>query len=130
MLVRKKILIVENDTFTRFMIRKIIETLDLGLDVDIEDNGISGCERVESDPGAYALILMDIHMEGFCGIQTTRRIRLNASHPPNNIPIIALTADADYHRLSAVEPYGMNGYLAKPISPGALNGLIDKYCKT
>lgn len=129
MLTRKKILIVEDDYFNRFMIKSIIETLDVGMDVDIEEDGLAGCERIEREPNGYALILMDIHMPKMSGIAATKRIRANVGDPPRNIPIVAVTADAKYHHPLAVEAKGMNGFLPKPIAPGELLSLIDQYCK-
>lgn len=126
--IRKKILIVEDDAFTRFMMKMIIETLEVGVDVHLASDGTSGCARLESDPETYALVLMDIHMPNLSGIEATRRIRSNTDDPPRNVPIIAVTADPDYHHPMAVQTHGMNGYMAKPISPGALIGLIEKYC--
>ncbi len=125
---RKKILIVEDDEFNRFMMKSIIETLDVGMDVDLEEDGAAGCERIEKEPSEYALVLMDIHMPKLSGIAATKRIRANVDDPPCNIPIVAVTADANYHHPLAVEAEGMNGFLAKPIAPGELLGLIDRYC--
>ena len=34
-----KILIVEDDSFTRFMMKQIIDTLEMGLDVDVAEDG-------------------------------------------------------------------------------------------
>lgn len=124
----KKILIVEDDHFTRFMMKKIIDTMDLGLNVDVAEDGNAGCERLENCPNDYALVLMDIHMPNLSGIDATKRIRLNESDPPSKVPIIAVTADADYHHPMAVQEHGMDGFMSKPISPGGLVELLDKYC--
>jgi CheY-like chemotaxis protein len=124
----KKILIVEDDTFTRFMMKKIIETLDLEVDVDIAEDGLSGCLRVEKEPASYGLVLMDIHMPNLSGVDATKRIRSNECDPPSKIPIVAVTADADFHHPMAVASHGMDGFMTKPISPGALINLVDKYC--
>lgn len=125
---RKKILIVEDDSFNRLMLQSIIETLDVSIDVDIAVDGIEGCERIEREPDAYALVLMDIHMPKMSGISATERIRSSSTNPPRNVPIVAVTADVNYHHPMAVEAKGMNGFLAKPISPGALLGFIELYC--
>lgn len=125
---RKKILIVEDDQFTRYMMRTIINTLDVGLDIDMAEDGLSGCEHIENAPGSYALVLMDIHMPRLSGLDATKRIRSNSADPPSGTPIIAVTADADFHHPLAVKAHGMDGFISKPISPGGLIELIDKYC--
>ncbi|MEO3417393.1 response regulator [Roseovarius sp. CAU 1744] len=126
---RKRILIVEDDTFMRFMIKQIIETLGVGLEVDVANDGVSACEKIELNPDSYALILMDVHMPNLSGIEATKRLRSNSVDPPRDIPVIAVTADTGFHHPLAVQSHGMNGYLPKPISPGDLNSLIDKYCE-
>jgi len=128
MSLRKKILIIEDDNFTRFMMNRIINTLELDLEIDVAEDGLSGCEQLEAAPGCYALVLMDIHMPNLSGIEATKRIRGNLEIKLRNIPIVAVTADSEYHDPLAVEACSMSGFMAKPISPGQLIALIDKYC--
>lgn len=122
----KKILLVEDDHFIRFMMQEIIHTL--GVDVDIAKNGQEGCERLDQCPGEYGLILMDIHMPKLSGVDATRMIRSNPHDPPRNVTIIAVTADEQYHDTSVVNKHGMDGFIAKPITAGELMGLVDQYC--
>lgn len=123
-----KILLVEDDNFTRFMMREIIDTL--GVAVDVAEDGEQGCRQLASNPNVYDLVLMDIHMPLLSGVDATKRIRALPDDPPKNVPIIAVTADEAYHDEIVVNKYGMNGFLAKPISPGEILGLIDQYCGT
>lgn len=127
MLTTKKILLVEDDYFTRFMMKEIIDTL--GIDVDIAENGEEGCKQIDLCPGDYGLVLMDIHMPKLSGVDATNMIRANPNDPPRNVAIIAVTADTHYHDNSVVSEHGMDGYIAKPITAGELNGLIDQYCR-
>lgn len=125
---RKKILIIEDDDFTRFMMQQIIQTLEVSPDVAVAENGEIGCTLVENNPHTYGLILMDIHMPNMSGVEATTRIRSNTNSLTRDIPIYAVTADKAFHELSTVEANGMDGFIAKPISPGGLIGLIEKYC--
>ncbi|MDW3225022.1 MAG: response regulator [Paracoccaceae bacterium] len=122
----KKILLVEDDYFTRFMMKEIIDTL--GVDVDIAVNGEEGCAQLDKQPGEYGLVLMDIHMPRLSGVEATRLIREKPTDPPRNIAIIAVTADAQYHDNAVVRKHGMDGFIAKPITAVELMGLVDKYC--
>ena len=122
----KKVLLVEDDEFTRFMMREIIGTL--GIDVDIAQNGETGCQAVLENPDDYGLVLMDLHMPGMSGIDATRRIRDTSDNPPRDVPIIAVTADVNYHNDARIAQLGMNGFASKPVSPGHLLVLINKYC--
>lgn len=123
----KKILLVEDDYFTRFMMKEIIDAL--GVDVDIAENGQQGCEQLDQCPGEYGLVLMDIHMPKLSGVDAARLIRAHPNDPPRNVTIIAVTADAQYHDHAVVSSHGMDGYIAKPITAGALMGLVDRYCR-
>lgn len=123
---RKKVLLVEDDEFTRFMMKEIIGTL--GVDVEIATNGRDGCAVIAAAPDAYGLVLMDLHMPEMSGIDAARHIRDLPDNPPSNVPIIALTADVNYHDTSRVEKLGMNGYASKPVTPGQLLALIEEHC--
>ncbi|WP_299614203.1 response regulator [uncultured Tateyamaria sp.] len=124
MLQRKKVLLIEDDQFSRFMMKEVIDML--GVHVDIAENGKQGCDTLDQNPEDYGLVLMDVHMPEMSGIDATKYIR--AKVPPNAVPIIAVTADMDYHDARLVEELGMNGYASKPVSPGQLMQLIDQYC--
>lgn len=123
---RKKILLVEDDEFTCFMMKEIIGTL--GVEIEVARNGQEGCETLASHPDAFGLVLMDLHMPGMSGIDATQHIRRLEDSPPRDVPIIAVTADVNYHDDARVEQLGMNGFASKPVSPGHLLSLIDLYC--
>lgn len=62
----------------------------------------------------FDIVLMDIHMPGIDGIETARRIR-TCQQSWSNIPIIALTADADPHNKTACMAVGFDAFLTKPV---------------
>jgi len=123
---RKKVLLVEDDEFSRFMMKEIIGTL--GVEVEIAENGKEGCEQLERVPDAYGLVLMDLHMPEMSGIDAARYIRSRRDRSHHLVPIIAVTAFVNYHDDARVEKLGMNGFASKPVSPGHLLNLIDQYC--
>ncbi|WP_299144967.1 response regulator [uncultured Tateyamaria sp.] len=122
----KKVLLVEDDEFTRFMMKEIIATL--GVTVEIATNGTEGYNALADDPTAFGLVLMDLHMPVLSGIDAARKIRSLAKNPPREVPIIAVTADVNYHDDARIEQLGMDGFASKPVSPGKLLALIDRYC--
>ncbi|WP_298976096.1 response regulator [uncultured Roseobacter sp.] len=126
MQITKRVLIVEDDDFTRFMMRSIITTL--GIDVDLAQDGAEGCQKISENPEEYGLVLMDIHMPGVGGLEATNRIRAHPSDPPRHVPIIAVTNDTRYHDDEYVERLGMNGYATKPITAGTLLGYVGNFC--
>lgn len=122
----RKVLLVENDAFTRYMMREII--LALGVDVEIAADGQQSIDILTTAPHDFGLVLMDLHMPQFSGIEATRQIRQAQLDPPSKVPIVALTADAAYQNDSIMQELGMKGFAAKPVTPGQLLNLIDKFC--
>lgn len=66
------------------------------------------------------IILMDLHMPGISGIETTRNIK--ADFP--NIQIIILSASAETHEVSEVLQAGASGFLLKSVSGPELQEAI------
>ncbi|MCJ8332682.1 MAG: response regulator [Epibacterium sp.] len=123
----RKILLVEDDDFTRYMMREIIATLDI--QVEIAESGQDGLNRLMAHPGDFCLVLMNLEMPDMSGIDATQIIRATRDAPPSKVPIIAVTDDSDFQDDAVVSELGMNGFVAKPLTPGLLLQLVDQYCK-
>jgi signal transduction histidine kinase len=79
-----------------------------------------GAEAVEAAAsGRFDLVLMDIKMPGMDGIEATRRIRSGAGGW-SQLPIIAVTANADPTDAAFYRASGMNGVVEKPLKPERL----------
>lgn len=91
------------------------------IEVVVAGDGKAGLEQfVESAPGYFDAILMDVHMPLMDGYEATRRIRLFEKKDAHRIPIIAMTADAFADDVQKALDAGMNGHIAKPIDLRAL----------
>lgn len=121
-----KVLLIEDDEITRFLMCEIIT--GLGAQVETAANGAEGCDMLSDAPDAYGLVLMDMHMPEMSGIEAAQKIRTQEQDTQCHVPIIALTADLTYQDASRVRHLGMNGYTSKPVSPGTLMALIQQYC--
>lgn len=122
----RKVLLVENDEFARYMMREII--LALGVDVEIAADGQQSIDILTAAPHDFGLVLMDLHMPQISGIEATRQIRQSRLDLPGNLPIIAMTADAAYQNDAIIQELGMTSFASKPVTPGQLLNLIDKFC--
>jgi PAS domain S-box-containing protein len=110
-----RILLVEDNPTNRVMARTMLQRL--GAVVEDAEDGLLGLEAARR--GAHDLILMDVQMPHMDGVEATRAIRA-LSGAAAQTPIIGLTANVMVHQRVAYLAAGMNGVIAKPISPGAL----------
>jgi two-component system, cell cycle response regulator DivK len=87
----------------------------------------SGGEAVDlATEHAPDLVLMDIQLPDFDGVQALGRLRANERTAA--IPVLALTAqamDGDRERFLAA---GFNGYLSKPVNVRELIGTVRLHC--
>ncbi len=94
---------------------------------------VNGEEAVEmflnSEPGYYDMILMDVQMPVMNGYDATRQIR-RSSHPEaKTIPIVAMTANTFAEDIRNALNSGMDGHLAKPIDIDNIRELVAKLLK-
>ena len=92
-----------------------------GHEVDVVSNGEDAVEAVRQ--GGFDMVLMDIQMPVLDGVGAVRRIRAMAE-PMRSIPILALTADAIAGAEERYLAVGVDAYLAKPITPAALQAAL------
>lgn len=97
---------------------------------------LHGLTTVEASSGAEALailqrdaidlVLLDMNMPDMDGTQTLQGIR--ALPGGAALPVIAMTADAtEAHRRKYLAT-GMDGYLAKPLTPEAVADVLVRFC--
>ncbi|MDB5423617.1 MAG: hypothetical protein JWQ29_1033 [Phenylobacterium sp.] len=115
------ILLVEDNATNRLVARTMLARL--GARVDEAEDGVAGLEAARR--GGYDLILMDIQMPHMDGVTATRAIR-GLVGPAARVPILGLTANAMVHQRAEYLAAGMDGVVAKPISPAALLGEIAR----
>lgn len=93
----------------------------------ITEEAASGREAVaklQADPPD--LVLLDMNMPDMDGIATLRRIRTLPNRAAR-VPVIAMTADAtEAHRRKYLDA-GLDGYLAKPLTPEAVSDILSRF---
>jgi two-component system cell cycle response regulator DivK len=119
----ERILVVEDNELNMKLFRDILvstgyRTLE----------ATTGGEAVEvATELAPDLVLMDIQLPDFDGVQALGRLRANERTAA--IPVVALTAqamDGDRERFLAA---GFNGYLSKPVNVRELIGTVRLHCE-
>ncbi|MDT0627312.1 ATP-binding protein [Alteromonas sp. W364] len=117
------VLLVEDNSINQIVAGEML--LSLGLSYDIAEDGVQAVTKVNNSPH-YDLILMDVQMPLLDGTQATQKIRA-AGH--NEVPIVALSANAMKSDYENALNSGMNDYLTKPIKLEALEKMIKRYLK-
>ena len=101
-----QILVVEDNKINQMITKKILNKM--GLTCQVVDNGEEAVDKVKNED--FAIVLMDIHMPGISGIETTKRIR----DFDMETPIVALTAIALDDNLDEFYSNGFNDIIPKP----------------
>jgi CheY-like chemotaxis protein len=109
----KKILVVEDDDISQFLIKKMLE--NLSFDVHITSNGIEAIDILANNN--FDIILMDIEMPVISGFETVRRIQKgNLNDIAKNTPIIGISANPFDDDKELYYSQGLRDYITKPIS--------------
>ena len=97
-----------------------------GHKVSIAGNGLEALEQWRA--GAYDLVLMDLMMPVMDGFEAARRIRAEEkAEGRKRTPIVALTANEDGDIRERCLKAGMDDYIAKPVTPLRLDGLLSGF---
>ena len=114
-----RVLLAEDNPINALLARALLEREGCKVDrIASGDEAVSALSR-----GFYDLILMDLRMPGLNGLEATRALRERGV----TTPIVALTADAFDEDRRACLAAGMNDFLAKPLTPAALRGVLTNW---
>ena len=115
-----KILLVEDNEINQQVAGEFLE--HEGFFVDIAKNGIDALSKIST---SHDCVLMDLQMPEMDGYCATKEIRKDSRF--QDIPIIAMTADAMVGVKEKVLDIGMNDYVTKPFNPGELWNVLVKW---
>ena len=120
---KKKILLVEDDQFTRELYEEVLK--DAGFEVNSAVDGLDGLAKIKI--GGYDLILLDVMMPKMDGLDVLRSL-INEPPAVKNGPIVLLTNLTNDPVIDTA--YGLNakGHLVKSDrTPGELVEHVKKY---
>jgi len=117
-----RILLVEDIIASRIIVARLLRRV--GHMVDTAASGEEAIAAVSRRP--YDVVLMDVHMPGFSGIDTARQIRMLPG-AAGAVPIIALTATTSAEDAVQCRAAGMNARVTKPATLADLLDAIGRH---
>ncbi|MBH9537417.1 PAS domain S-box protein [Novosphingopyxis sp. YJ-S2-01] len=112
-----RVLVAEDHDINQELVRQMAQ--GLGIDIVIAEDGQEAVEKVEAAAAAgepFAMIMMDMQMPRLDGISATKLLR-KKGFDAQQLPIVALTANAFAEDIENCRRAGMQGHLAKPLHP-------------
>ncbi|MEO5333942.1 MAG: response regulator [Magnetococcus sp. YQC-5] len=118
-----RILLVEDNEINQQVATELLELA--GMVVTVADNGRVCLEQLQSH--SFDVVFMDLQMPVMDGLTATQEIRKNTAH--QDLPIIAMTANAMASDRDKCLEAGMNDHVGKPINPHEMFGVLAKWVK-
>ena len=121
---RLRVLVAEDNQVNQKLALRILERR--GHSPEVVENGQLAVERLKGE--RFDVVLMDCQMPVLDGYEASRVIRDPASGVLQpDIPIIAMTANAMRGDREKCLAAGMSDYISKPINPGELDQMLDRW---
>ena len=118
----KKILVAEDSSVIQNLTKKILSLQNY--EISAVKDGRKVIDKLESE--TFDLILMDIHMPVMDGMECAREIR-KMKNKNADVPIIAITGNANNYSLDDFKEAGINGYHPKPLNYDTLVETVKGY---
>ena len=123
-----RILLVEDNQVNQTVALSLLDLF--GLSADVASSGVEALDALKRAPSSlpYRLVLMDCQMPLMDGYEATQNIRSGAAgNTYQDIPIIAMTANAMKGDREKCLAAGMNDYISKPIDTDVLEKKLVHY---
>ena len=115
-----RLLVVDDNEMNLKVVRKLLSDTKVQI-----DTALSGAECLKlTQYQHYDAILMDHLMPEMDGIECLHALRVQPAGLCQNVPVIALTANAGSNNQLLYRKEGFSGYLAKPVSGALLEAAV------
>lgn len=123
----KRLLLAEDNALNMEIAVTLLEMN--GALIEGVENGQAAVDRfLQTKPGYFDAILMDVQMPVMDGCEAARHIRACGRADAGSIPIIATTANAFAEDVSAVLAAGMNAHISKPLDIQRVCSVLSRLC--
>ncbi|NUB28021.1 response regulator [Azospirillum brasilense] len=117
------ILVIEDQPFVRRTIMQILSQIGFRsiAEADNGETGMQECIRATPD-----VIVCDIDMKPVSGLQFLAELRASAEVRNRRTPVVFLTNHTESEIVKKAMSLGVNGFVVKPPSFGALKERVDR----
>ena len=119
----KRVLVAEDSSVIQNLTKKILQMQSF--DIFSVKNGKQVLDLLQDQ--SFDIILMDINMPVMDGMECSRNIRALLDPVKSQIPIIAITGNAQNYSIDEFKEAGINDYLPKPLNFDNLVETVKKY---
>ena len=121
-------LLVEDNEINSEILGEILQMW--GATFAVKTDGLQAVnEFMQTEPGTYDAIFMDVQMPVMNGYEATKKIRSLDRPDARSILILAMTANAFARDVQAAREAGMDGHIAKPVDMKLLYRTISTMLK-
>jgi two-component system, sensor histidine kinase and response regulator len=123
---RVRILVAEDNQVNQKVASRLLSKL--GYRCEIASNGTEALAALERT--RFDLVLMDCQMPEMDGFEATGRIRASTELGGDDLPIVAMTANAMVGDRDRCLAAGMDDYISKPVNPEELRSVLERWILT
>ena len=118
----KKVLIAEDSSVIQNLTKRILQVQNY--QIFSAKNGLKVLDMLEKED--FDIILMDINMPQMDGMECARKIRALGDAKKSQVPIVAITGNAQNYSMEDFNNAGINEYLPKPLNFDKLVDMVNE----
>ena len=118
----KKVLIAEDSSVIQNLTKRILQVQNY--QIFSAKNGLKVLDMLEKED--FDIILMDINMPQMDGMECARKIRALGDAKKSQVPIVAITGNAQNYSMEDFNNAGINEYLQKPLNFDKLVDMVNE----
>jgi two-component system, OmpR family, response regulator len=124
--IRKKVLIIDDRRENLDVISFFLEAHEI--DYKILDNGRIALETIRNEGSTYQLILLDLAMPGFSGIDVFNSLKRDGLIEKMQIVLFTASSVSE-EQINGLLNSGAKGIVYKPVSVEDLEKMVERYLK-
>ena len=118
----KKVLIAEDSSVIQNLTKRILQVQNY--QIFSAKNGLKVLNMLEKED--FDIILMDINMPQMDGMECAQKIRKLGDAKKSQVPIVAITGNAQNYSMEDFNNAGINEYLQKPLNFDKLVDMVKE----